>query len=221
MSKLVSHPLLPKDPNVRIGLAKLLLEVRIGLSGAHYGTYKTIEVSQNPIDRRPLAVLVQQDIADVFGFPGTKTAQVTVYNRYRFECLLTDIYTATGYEELKKHAETDRSPNIVVYDPASGVGFINGKKINFTRKQSKINKKLFDALFLAGSNAVTEAKLKSIVGMPGRNGTAVVLEINSAITNLRKICGVDSQVIQHKGYAKLDALTFRPDPGLVKKLLQR
>ncbi len=211
---------LPKDRESLQNIAKVILDIRTGFSLEPYGAYKAMRIEKPNQDSRPLAYLAQQKIADVFGYPTEKSAMVYVYNRFRFERLLWSVYEASHYKDLEKYAD-ERTPNIVIYEPNEGVGFINGKKINFTRKQSKINKKLFDALFLAHPNEVTEDKLKSIVGMPGRNGTAVVLEINSAITNLRKICGVDSQVIQHKGHAKLDALTFIPDPGLVKKLLQR
>lgn len=211
----------PKDPNVFQRLARILFDIRTkGLGGESYGSYKGVKVDKSPEDTKALAYLAKQDVTDVIGYLEAKDVTIFVYNRYRFERLLWFVYSATRYVELEKYAD-QVSPNIVVYDPAAGVGFINGNRLDFTRKQGKVNKKLFDALFLSGSDGVSEEKLKSIVGMPGRNGTAVSLAINGAFTNLRKICGVSRDVIQHKGSARLDALTFRPDHGLVKKLLQR
>lgn len=118
---------------------------------------------------------------------------VTVVNRYELEKLGLK---AAG---LSAKEIDEQLPNLVYYNPLTGMGFINGNPIHLKPKSKRKAKELFDALFTAVPDSVPREKIASILRINSDakiNRTYVAQEMSLAFTNLRKRCHVNSDVIE-------------------------
>ncbi len=218
----IVHNIVVENPDLLKRVAEILLAVKSSIGYDHHGTIGETIVEQN--DREDIVALTwirRCKIADIKANPTNNHARVLVSNHYRLDASLVEIYKHTRYDWLKEYADISNLPNVAVYDPNAGVGIINGKKIDFRRKQDKRNKKLFDALFLAAEMGVDRDTLKKIIKAKDMTNTQSAYYISEAFTKLRKICGVNKDVIELNDSGRLRAKLYRPDFGLLEKLLRR
>jgi hypothetical protein len=135
---------------------------------------------------------------------GNADYAITVVNRYTFEKLSL---RAAGLSEK----EIDKQlPNLVYYNPLTGMGFVNGNPIRLKPKSKRKAKELFDALFAAAPDSVPRKKLAALLRINSDtkiDRTYVAQELSFAFTNLRKRCHVNSEVIELDVDGKLNAHT--------------
>jgi len=128
---------------------------------------------------------------------------VTVVNRYQFEQLYLN---STGRTEEQTNEEL---PNLVFYNPLSGIGLVNGNPIHLKPKSKRKAKELFDALFAAAPEPVPREKLIAILRLGSdakfNAKNYVAEELSYAFTNLRKRCGVKADVIEIDRDGRLNA----------------
>ena len=118
---------------------------------------------------------------------------VTVVNRYEFEKLGL---RAAG---LSENEISKQLPNLVYYNPLTGMGFVNGSPIHLKPRSKRKAKELFDALFAAAPDSVPREKLAALLRINSDmkiDRTYVAQEMSLAFTNLRKRCHVNSNVIE-------------------------
>lgn len=122
---------------------------------------------------------------------------VSVINRYNLEVL-----------SLILNDEKDnitKLPNLVYYQPSTGRGYVNGHPI----KLKKLNKRLFDTLFMTAPEPASRDMLrKAIRSGKGRN-TADSYDVDQAFSNLRKACKVNAKVITLRDSGFFNAKVFK------------
>jgi len=122
---------------------------------------------------------------------------VSVINRYNLEVL-----------SLLLNDEKDnimQLPNLVYYQPSTGRGFVNGHPI----KLKRLNKKLFDALFMAAPEPASRDNLRKVIRTGKARNTAGAYDISQAFSNLCKACKVNAKVITLRDSGFLNAKVFK------------
>lgn len=152
-------------------------------------------------------IVFNASYTDIRNRPADNLVRYSVFvtNRYKLELLRAELKWLAKPEEKRSPKPT--VDDIVYYDIVTGEILING--LHKTLK--KRNKKLLDVLFTASPEYVARNKLVTIARSENRYANepskTVVTE---AFTNLRKICGVNKDVIglnANKG-GKLIAFTY-------------
>lgn len=122
---------------------------------------------------------------------------ISVINRYNLEVL------ALILNDEKDNIT--KLPNLVYYQPTTGRGFVNGNPI----KLKKLNKRLFDTLFMAAPEPASRDKLRKAIRSGRDRNTAGSYDIDQAFSNLRKACKVNSKVITLRDSGFLNAMVFK------------
>jgi len=120
---------------------------------------------------------------------------VTVLNRYNLELLALLLGGKKDFEQL---------PNLIYYQPSTGRGFVNGHPI----KLKRLNKRLFDTLFMAAPEPASRDLLRKAVRTGKARDTAGSYDISQAFSNLCKACKVSAKVITLRDSGILNAQVF-------------
>ncbi len=120
---------------------------------------------------------------------------ITVINRYNLELLSLSLEGKQDFSQL---------PNLIYYQPTTGRGFVNGHPI----KLKKLNKRLFDALFMAAPEPADRDILRRAVRTGRGNGNSSAYDISQAFSNLRKACKVNAEVIDLQDSGVLNAQVY-------------
>lgn len=117
--------------------------------------------------------------------------RVVVLNRYRLDQLVGELMWLETYLEGVSSELPPPRDDVALYERSTGNIMING-----TRKTLKgINKKLFDALFIASPEYANRSALLKAIGSKNTGQASSKVALNEAFSNLRKACGVTSQTI--------------------------
>ena len=116
------------------------------------------------------------------------TCNVAVINRYLFERLLVEI----DQRYSNRFTKLGHSPvvdDLIYYDIKTGEILING----LHKTLAKRNKELLDELFAAWPGYAPRKRMATIARKYTKSETAYT--VSEAFTNLRKVCGVNSEII--------------------------
>jgi hypothetical protein len=138
---------------------------------------------------------------------------ISVTNRYKFEELYLKL-TGKSKEEIR-----EQLPNLVYYNPVTGIGFVNGKQIHLkpSKPKNKLKaKEIFDLLFANAPGSVPRDRLTAVMRL-GKNTPDESDRLSEAFSNLRKRCGVTEKVISLHGSGVLNAVTlpFEKEPDII------
>ena len=177
------------------------------------------EKGEHPDSSSPLAVLraLRTQKIIVYKFDRSKRTslrtrnpiyKVFIKDRYRFDhfCFELERRGTSSSANLRIPAPK----NIVFYNQATGDASVNGKVVHF--KQSKRNstvrsKELFDLLFQSAPKPVARKEIAATLRLDPKDVETESDRMSLAFTNLRKRCGVSSDVIYLNKSGYLNATT--------------
>lgn len=132
-----------------------------------------------------------------------KTYDIFVTDRYKLELIRSEMLWKS---KIKLRRNGPPHPkNIVYYDTKSGEMFCNG----LHKRLRGRNKKIFDELFAKSPGYAARGKLMVLARSGKYANDPKMYVLNEAITNLRKVCGVNASVIALDGNGgKLNASCY-------------
>lgn len=123
------------------------------------------------------------------GSKNSLVCNVHVIDRYKFEQLVVELDQrhSNHFTKLGHSLVVD---DLIYYDIKTGEILING----LHKTLGKRNKELFDELFAASPNYAPRKRISTIARKYTKSPSAYT--VSEAFTNLRKVCGVNAQIIE-------------------------
>lgn len=194
------------DASKHINTNTDLLYSQVGLSHVHssymrtmlltklydYGDNGPINVGKAGPSSKIHEVLKLLARHEIVGYKSDSPNYYRVYilNRFKLERIRQEMIWKA--EISKRRLGPPKTPNIVYYDTESGELSCNGLRKRLTRR----NKKLFTALFVASPDYASRHELMSLARMGKYANDPSMYVLSEAFTNLRKVCGVNADVIE-------------------------